>query len=584
MAVQKSNPFLAQSRNVMLRVAALLFALTLVGTACSNTAPTAEKSSSEQDQTEVLGAGQGTTYYVSVNGSDNNNGTSTGSPLRYITTAVSKLQPGDTVFVMNGTYTGDGNNGQAHIVVNKNGTPDKWIRIKAMPGHSPKILATNTSAIELYHSSYVEVSGFEIVGQGFSASHSYGYGIVANTGHHILVANNTIHGFPVGGYGSQKISHAMIINNTIYENSYWNDNQGSGISIWRPQHHGFGDDANGYSDYIVGNTVYANQNKVYGSGIGFPNNMTDGNGIILDQNNLTGYTLRTLIANNVVFNNGGKGIHVFMSSHVDVYNNTTMHNSWTGELTGTRAEIDTYDARDVRIANNIAWPHSGTDGIVVKNSTNVSNYNNLVVGGQVSSNDRRVTSNPGLTNPTTNPASADFSLQSWSPAIDAGLDLVNDSFAGVSRPQGNAPDIGAYEFAATSPTTTTTKAPAITTTTLANGTELVVPDGWTPHINKRKSAPAFDLTGLFDGADEADQSEEAPVDDRLGEQPQELPFADDTLVDEPTNQDLEDVEVGAPPLGDDSSGSGPAPLALAALAVLALAVTGFAVRNAQRNN
>ncbi len=469
-------------RSRLPRAAAVLLAFSLVLAACSfgdQSGAPENGSDNQADQTEVLGAGQGNTYYVSEQGNDANNGTSQNTPWRYLTTAIRKSQPGDTVFVMNGTYRGDMNNGQAHFVVTKNGTADKWIRFKALPGHSPKLLATNTTAVEFYQSSYIEFSGFEVVGQGFSRSHSYGYGFVANTGHHILIANNEIYGFPVGGIGSQRISQFYIMNNDIHENAYWNDNQGSGISIWRPQNNQYGNDSNGYADYIIGNRVYANENKVYGSGIGFPNNMTDGNGIILDQNNLTGYSGRTLIANNVVFNNGGKGIHVFMSSNADVYNNTTYHNSWTRELTGSRVEIDSYDAKNVRFANNIAVPLPGTAGIEMKNTQNGASYNNIIVNAPALTNDRRV-DNVGFVNASTNPDVADFSLQSWSPAIDAGLDLVDDAFGGTTRPAGAKPDIGAYEYvAAQAPRTTTTAAPTTTkaprTTTTAAPTTTQAP-------------------------------------------------------------------------------------------------------------
>ena len=192
------------SRRPASRLLALLMGIALALSACSNT-ELQSPSEAIDDQTSVLGSAQGNTYYVSVSGSNANNGLSTGAPWRNLTFAIGQAQPGDTVLVMNGTYTGNMNSGQAHFVINKNGTANNWIRFKALAGHNPKLLATNTSAVELYQSSYIEVSGFEIVGQGFNAGHSYGYGIVANTGHHLLVANNEIYGFPVGGVGSQAI-------------------------------------------------------------------------------------------------------------------------------------------------------------------------------------------------------------------------------------------------------------------------------------------------------------------------------------------------------------------------------------------
>src|SRR5881396_3067110 len=47
-----------------------------------------------------------------------------------------------------------------------------------------------------------------------------------------------------------------------------------------------------------------------------------------------------------------------------------------------------------------------------------------------------------------NPSALDFRLQAGSPAIDAGVTLsyVSSDVLGVSRPQGVADDIGAFEF------------------------------------------------------------------------------------------------------------------------------------------
>ena len=44
-------------------------------------------------------------------------------------------------------------------------------------------------------------------------------------------------------------------------------------------------------------------------------------------------------------------------------------------------------------------------------------------------------------------ATRDFRLHSWSPAVDKGLDEnVKEDYRGISRPQGSAPDIGAFEY------------------------------------------------------------------------------------------------------------------------------------------
>ena len=58
---------------------------------------------------------------------------------------------------------------------------------------------------------------------------------------------------------------------------------------------------------------------------------SDGNGIIMDTfsskgGNTVEYVNQTLIAFNVVYNNGGGGIHIFKSQHVTVANNSCYNN------------------------------------------------------------------------------------------------------------------------------------------------------------------------------------------------------------------------------------------------------------------
>lgn len=67
-------------------------------------------------------------------------------------------------------------------------------------------------------------------------------------------------------------------------------------------------------------------------------------------------------------------------------------------------------------------------------------------------------SNPLFVNATTNPATADYTLQSGSPAINSGTTISGETYVGAA-------DMGAFEFGLTSGT-----APTITTTTLPDGT------------------------------------------------------------------------------------------------------------------
>jgi parallel beta-helix repeat protein len=73
----------------------------------------------------------------------------------------------------------------------------------------------------------------------------------------------------------------------------------------------------GFHNVIRGNLIYDNMNEV---GV-----HSDGNGIIID--NSGDNPPPTLIENNIVFDNGGKGIQVYSAGNVTIRNNSCYHNS-----------------------------------------------------------------------------------------------------------------------------------------------------------------------------------------------------------------------------------------------------------------
>ncbi|MHC5830606.1 MAG: hypothetical protein ACYT04_85340, partial [Nostoc sp.] len=88
---------------------------------------------------------------------------------------------------------------------------------------------------------------------------------------------------------------------------------------------------NNTTDYKIifrDNIVYDNQSLVPWSKAG---KITEGHGIMLDTTNQskdgTPYLGKTLIANNIVYNNGNSGIGAFKADNVDIVNNTVYKNS-----------------------------------------------------------------------------------------------------------------------------------------------------------------------------------------------------------------------------------------------------------------
>lgn len=306
--------------------------------------------------------------FVTEKGNDKNPGTQE-APWKSLQKGINNLNPGETLWVGDGTYT-EHTNGSAHYIINNPNASD-WKRIKAIPGTNPKIVATKTSGVEIA-GNYVEFSGFTIEGRGFTM-HDYGYGIVAKDGHHFILNGNKISGMPNGGIAGAKGSHYHIEGNEVFDNAWYNDDGGSGISLWRLTNL---TDHGDFSNKILKNTAYRNENFlpcncVDGRGI------TDGNGIIIDQSNHGGYKGRTLIEGNVVQNNGGRGINVHDSSNVTVQANVATNNSLTLELLGENAEIAAYNSFNVVIRNNSLEPTPGIVPVSVEGG-DVNVYDNNI--------------------------------------------------------------------------------------------------------------------------------------------------------------------------------------------------------------
>lgn len=111
-------------------------------------------------------------YYVSVNGSNQNHGLSASSPLATLQKAADLTRAGDTVYVMNGTYT-QPNPDDNILTIRNSGTSHNWIRYKAYPGQHPKLKSKNWHAIDLQGASYVAIEGFTLEGNNDNITLDY---------------------------------------------------------------------------------------------------------------------------------------------------------------------------------------------------------------------------------------------------------------------------------------------------------------------------------------------------------------------------------------------------------------------------
>lgn len=414
-------------------------------------------------------------YYVSdATGSDVNNGTSTATPLKTVNAGQVLAAPGDTVFIMNGSYIP-----ASTIQLLKSGTADKYITYKAYPGHTPKFIFSGSiwNAVSI-NGSYIVVEGIEFQGNNQNLTYAdalasfndklgggtnnnlyatYNMNGVSIGGpnteskfpHHIIIRNCKIHDFPGGGLGAIQADYVTFEGNTIYNNAWYMMYGGSGISILTP----FDSDANtGYKNIVRSNICYSNKTTIPWIGI-TPARLSDGNGIIIDVNKRPygssatdkPYKGRTLVENNISFNNGGSGIHAFEAAHVDMINNTTYNNA---QIMVDYADLYANTCDDVKIMNNIVYSKPGGKCNSNTKNTNVTYDYNIYFGGTPAvkgANDKVL--DPQFVNLSINPAVANFSLTGGSPAINSGTQTLfaPKDITGVARPKGGAIDCGAYE-------------------------------------------------------------------------------------------------------------------------------------------
>lgn len=433
-----------------------------------------------------------TDYYVdAINGNNGNNGLTPATAFQTLgkvsyTTTI--LNPGDVVYIRNGTYgttdLANVNSQFAVLAITQSGADGNPITFKNYPGESPLIQFNNWHGIYL-QAAYIVIEGIRVRGNasvinltdatnqpsgcndpsGSPMARFNGNGISfdpngATLCHHITIRNCEVYECAGLGVGGTKPDYITIENNKVYGNAWYSRYGTSGISLLHLTDY----DANTttYRNIIRNNIVYDNEMKVpwySGSCRGF----TDGNGIIIDDanNGQAGgsgirYTGKTLIENNVVYNNGGRGIHVFVTDNVTVVNNTVYQNNKTSAINDGEITVMSTAASQSsgnRVFNNILFARTGKRLSSVNNQTSFSEDYNIMFnsGGMGYFNTHDIYADPRFVNA----AAFFFQLQSTSQAINTGTNAVGlysaTDILGIVRPQGVLPDMGAYEFSGAVP-------------------------------------------------------------------------------------------------------------------------------------
>jgi parallel beta-helix repeat protein len=424
-----------------------------------------------------------TDYYVDASRPDDTGaGTSVSTAKKTLQAAANlNLGIGDVVYVRSGIYTTTGSG--AVLSINKSGNQFGYLTFKNYQNETPIIEFSAWNGIELTDgASYVEINGFEVKGfrgtldnrtvaraetqygtystcASLTVNSIYnGNGItvkdvnnktILDNSHHIRIKNCNVHDCGGGGIQVSGGDYITIEDNIVWNNAWYSVYANSGISIYQPYNF---DATTDYKIIIQRNKSYGNDSKVkWQVGCKF----SDGNGIIIDDTrngqNTSSYGVyqgKTLVANNITYNNGGSGIHAFASNNVDIVFNVSYLNGQRSVFNDGGIYANT--TTNVRILNNIIVGISGKN--VNSNFSNTGqtvNYNLFFQGNTPSvsgANDLK-TVNPLFINPSIDPAVADFHLSSNSPAINTGTTVlgVTTDFSGTARSIGPAPDRGAYE-------------------------------------------------------------------------------------------------------------------------------------------
>jgi hypothetical protein len=383
------------------------------------------------------------TYYVASNGSDSNPGTKS-APFRSIVHGFSVLSAGDTLYIRGGTYheAYDGNTQKAPSGTNDSNAP----LISNYPGETV-IWQPNGGVVNFVSKTsanpgivqYVKFNG--IIFDGSSMGQSSTNNLVNLNGVlHFTFTNSEFRNTPqscglqfgdLSGAGPTSAFHTFLHikahHNGLNPGCLQTNSCSSGLvghGIYGSMANSTFDDVEAYNNGDLGMQLYRSTGGVDNNVV--RNSRFHDNGQVIAGGGglYIGSGDGNMAYNNLVYTNPGGGISVGSNAtNAKVYNNT-VYNNGQGGLVITSATA-------TAARNNILYANGNAYGDLADFGSGTVLSNNL-------------SSDPLFVNT----GSADFHLQSGSPAIDKGtpLNIVTSDYDGVPRPQGTNYDIGACEL------------------------------------------------------------------------------------------------------------------------------------------
>lgn len=412
----------------------------------------------------------GSIYFVSTSGNDSGNG-SFSSPWKSIVKAKSTMGPGDVTYVLNGVAQTSVDNYNADLSIQSAGTSTAPIALVAYPGATVTIGTTSaqyglrTPAISgakdywvlaglnfrgLAAIDLVDVTGWRIVANDFSCPDGSGQSACfhTDTTTNLAFYGNYVHNVGDSAGSIDKYYHAVYFTtNSNHIDAGWN------TIVPNPTHSTNSGGCRAMQFYSTGGSdqfdLHVHDNVIHDAicdGLNFAT-VNPNNGTVEAYNNViyhvgTGPDPYDGSSNySCIVVAGGSN----SSTPAQIYNNTLYDCGSRGTSDAGALAIGI----PTRLQNNLvdvtASEHYLTPSWNASCST-ISGSKNLWfgAGSPTSCTTGNLTSNPALVNA----AGFDLHIQATSPAKDAGVAIstLKTDADGITRPQGVAYDIGAFEY------------------------------------------------------------------------------------------------------------------------------------------
>lgn len=284
------------------------------------------------------------TLYAAPDGAPHNSGATPNQPVS-LRAAADRSKPGSVICLLAGTYFVN-----TPFAIRNSGRQDEWIVYQSLDGRAR--IEPRSGSYALWQlrgpTQYVEIR--ELIFDGHDTASA---GVDCAGCDHLRVIRNKISNTGRGGvltYPDRQTGkhpdYITVDHNMIYRGGY---NQG-GSSAISYNHHGWFDQYPGFHSFVTNNIISGEYDN--------SSDHTDGNGIIMD-NPQSQPTPPTLIANNVVYENGGRCIHSLNAANNWIVNNTCYANGLDlavkGGRLGNNGEFALFHSSNDYLINNLAY-------------------------------------------------------------------------------------------------------------------------------------------------------------------------------------------------------------------------------------